>query len=86
MATEFIERAARAMAEALNYDFDKSDFERGDGEPMQFDFILGVRAVLTAIREPSEAVVTAGLDLGPDRASDDYWEAMIDAAIKETMA
>lgn len=41
------------------------------------------RAVLQAIREPSEGMIEAGLDLGPDHDPERYFTAMIDAALEE---
>lgn len=42
-----------------------------------------VRAVIKAMREPTEKMLEAGTDVGPDRAPSEYWYAMIDAIINE---
>jgi len=72
-----IERAARALA------------LRNDGRGARWDVWVGdVHAVLTAIREPSEAMLDAHIaakDMHEDREGQAYvvWHAMIDAAMGE---
>jgi len=69
---DMIERAARAL------------WEMGDAGVWE-DWIPEVRAVLAAIREPSEAMIAAGEqapchdDKGDE--STPVWQAMIDAAL-----
>lgn len=68
-AVLMLEKAARALAAAMGYDFDdafddksawiKAHGDNGRGfvdinEPFKCDFVDGVRAVLMAIRDPSE--------------------------------
>jgi hypothetical protein len=82
MSESILERAARAAADADQEDYDEA--------PLLFREIA--RAVLQAIREPSEALIQAGdlaiLALGETRGlgiygSEECWRAMIDAAIAE---
>lgn len=40
-------------------------------------------AAIKAMREPTEKMLEAGTDVGPDRAPSEYWYAMIDAIINE---
>lgn len=78
-------RAARAIA--------KRNFPRAteaDLAEMSESFILDVRVVLQALREPSAAMITAGDDTETeyqsgltDLKSEKVWPAMIDAALKE---
>ena len=44
---------------------------------------MAARAAIEAMREPTEDVVVAGLDLGPGHGPLTYWHAMIDATLKE---
>lgn len=56
------------------------------GDHRQQFFLDQADAVLAAMREPTEAMVTAGYDVGysPDPLPcGDVWKAMIDAAISE---
>lgn len=68
-----IEQAARALA-SLD---DQSEFAPIDGAPVWRDYLLQVRAVLEAMRVPSEAVLDAGM------CSLQQWEAMIEAALEQ---
>lgn len=86
-----IERAARAICLTLGHDPDKDD-EVGLGDPGDLNWNMfedQVRAVLEAIREPSEVMAKAGTDAlpafeAPLRAdASDCWQAMIDAALSE---
>lgn len=47
------------------------------------DLLNIVRTVILAMREPSDEMECAALDLGPDQDPLAYWQAMIDAAMKE---
>jgi hypothetical protein len=77
-----IERAARAVADYT-----------GQRLPPQGDIITceGIaRAVLQAIREPSDAVTDVGVDMLTERGcnplsgdAEAVWQAMIDAALSE---
>jgi hypothetical protein len=79
-----IERAARALQETWNADETLPPIEFSPAEAAAL-----VRAVLTAIREPSEAVIEAGLaECSADWRESvcreflpDIWKAMIDAAL-----
>lgn len=79
--SELIDRAARALvlAESGGDDFDAFDAE------MQDTIRANVRAVLAAIREPTESMVIAA-QLGDAWAMDDpegMWREMIDAALMD---
>lgn len=90
-----IERAARAICVTFGYDPDKDD-EVGLGEPGDVNWNMfedHARAVLTALREPSEGMKEAGWFrfscAHPDQADADrgpeisIWQAMIDAALEQ---
>ena len=69
---ELIERAAIAANEAMGY-----DPECTEGQ-------LAARAVIMAIREPSEAMLKAAWDKGmfdAPPAPEEAWQAMIDEAL-----
>jgi hypothetical protein len=85
-----IERAARALAKAQSGvdDWDALD------EAFQANLVDHVRAVLRAIREPSESLKVAGsreggwadwydTDAGTEEQASNVWQAMIDAALVE---
>ncbi|ARR52112.1 hypothetical protein HY78_00865 [Rhizorhabdus wittichii DC-6] len=88
-----IERAARAICVTFGYDPDKDD-EVGIGETGDVNWNMfedHARAVLAAIRDPSEAMVQAG-DLRKEQDTDhwenycyanpaDIWRDMVDAAL-----
>lgn len=86
-----VERAARALCENPSEDPDKI-IEMSDGShiPRWRAEVWRVEAVLQALREPSEGLVTAGagelvFDAELDRreVTEDIWRAMIDAALAE---
>lgn len=60
-----VERVARAIAEALRFDFDQNDSCRGREEPFQEEFLSAARAAIEAMRDAA----------GPE------WAAVIDAAL-----
>lgn len=82
-----LERACVALCEQDGH----PPYATMDGKPLWQDYLPEVRAVLEAIREPSEGMETAGvmegdwnrdnLDLGEEAKK--VWSAMIDAALKE---
>ncbi|WP_260581169.1 hypothetical protein [Sphingopyxis sp. PET50] len=94
-----LERAARALclADGLDPDrkFKSSDWSEGTA-PHEFawhEYLPKARAVLTAIREPSEGMREAGAGQLFGAASDDWgedakkvWVAMIEAALTENGA
>lgn len=76
MSDELLERAARVLADAMGDNFDhaftsKSEWNAARGEkggryrdinePMQHDYIDGVRAVIETIREPTQAMLAAAV-------------------------
>lgn len=77
---DIIERAARAYS--LHLEFDPDVIVHGG--PRWEHYVPTVRAVLSAIREPSVAMKGAAMDagFGPDVATRAY-QAMIDAALIE---
>lgn len=90
IVTGLIERAARALYQSAPHDFDPNQMVQAATWP---DLVEQARAVLQAIREPSEKMVAAGSFAGafdiPDgrySASEEaqkVWEAMIDTALEE---
>lgn len=79
-ASSPIERAARALCE-LDGNPPNATME---GKPLWRDYVPEVRAVLTAIREPSEAMLAVD-PAGPTGSiyPEDIWRAMVDAALLE---
>jgi hypothetical protein len=94
--TSPLEKAARALCRSYGYDPD-ANYQPGeeDGvvlsvtvpQPHWRQFVPKARAVILAIREPSDAMVRAmlantpdGTDPGPSAAA---WYAMIDAALSD---
>lgn len=86
-AMPMLEKAARALAAAMGYDFDaafddksawiKARGDNGRGfvdinEPFKCDFVDGARAVLETVREPSFEVNEAG------RNTQERWEEHVD--------
>lgn len=97
MAESIIERAARTACEAAGYRWDGSDW--APGYPDQDDWRKAARAVLEAIREPSEGMKSAAYDFDitesfdttadqtwryvSDEDAGAIWQTMIDAALEE---
>jgi len=71
-------RAARALMKSQS---GVDDFDALDDE-MQKGLLDDVRAVLAAVREPSEAMWDAGFEIYP-KYQEEHWQAMIDAALAE---
>ncbi|USA40214.1 hypothetical protein NCF86_03395 [Pelagerythrobacter marinus] len=93
--TPIIERACVAIIEALRKQGDLCD-DCGEPEYAQVEGSFEVepvaRAVLQAIRVPTEAMVEIAANQGvwdddmnipPSQAAEEVWQAMIDAALKE---
>jgi len=83
-----IERAARAAAEAMGYDYDSQDGPTADpNTPMTEDLRAAVVAVLQAIREPNPECVARVVESADDVIEwgdyGEFWQAMIDAALGE---
>ncbi|HEX7856073.1 MAG TPA: hypothetical protein VF503_20525 [Sphingobium sp.] len=75
-----LERAARALCTAAGNP-ENITFE---GKPMWQSYLSEARAVLVAIREPSEVMVSAGQDVASWKSNvGEAWHAMIDAALAE---
>lgn len=81
-----LERAARALAQSLH------ERHPGDCFPWEMmhdeekaNMLKDARAVLEAIREPSEGMQTAGYGEchHPNDIPEHIWQAMIDAALAE---
>lgn len=86
-----IENAAKAAAEDYGLTWADLPYANpvANGEWSKRDFYDMARAVLTAIREPSEAMVEAGfrgrefgMTMGEGATA--TWQAMVDAALQET--
>lgn len=87
-----LERAARALwaenGKPYHMDDASPSMTIPDARPDWQRFLPQARAVLQAIREPSEAMVVKGTDayvtMGHYRVdSKDCWQLMIDAALEE---
>ena len=87
-----LERAAQAVAEGVAYRWEDGSWMVEGGRMNDANFTEIARAVLTAIREPSEVMSEAGGEFcenhnchKDDMACDahDCWQAMIDAALEE---
>ncbi|MCK0531432.1 hypothetical protein [Sphingobium agri] len=78
-----LERAARALCELAG----NPPGATMDGKPLWQDYLPEVRAVLSAIREPSESMERAGwtadLPFTPSIKVGTIWQSMIDAMLKE---
>jgi hypothetical protein len=68
-----VEQAAKDLCVLAGY----SEHELIDDQPRWRDYLAQVRAVLKAIRTPSEALLDAGM------CSAEQWEAMINSALGE---
>ncbi len=72
-----IERVAKAIYDADTHDMNKmSNYTPAD-------MVDAARAVLTAMREPTDAMHSAVWHTASDEDADDYWRGMIDAALAE---
>lgn len=74
-----IERAARALCELEG----NPPGATMDGKPLWRDYVPEVRAVLTAIRDPSVDMNYRGCLNHPPADTAGIWRAMIDAALAE---
>jgi hypothetical protein len=82
MTDSIIERAAKILADVSDHEWAAAP------EPKREFYRKTVRAVLQAIRDPSEAMVQAGHDLDSgifdnEAPPEQRWQAMIDAALAE---
>ncbi|WIW90949.1 hypothetical protein K3M67_18040 (plasmid) [Sphingobium sp. V4] len=76
-----IERAARAMYESVQPEWDWDD---PDAELLRRMYRDNARAAIGAIREPTDAVVSAGYnELVRYNSAADAWRAMIDVILGE---
>lgn len=74
-----LERACVALCEQDGH----PPYATMDGNPLWQDYLPEVRAVLEAIREPSEGMAEEAFRNGACGGHLDCWHAMIDAALKE---
>ncbi|GEM_PF-3446265 len=92
MTRTLVDRAARALFRARTADLPRqdalpalrSDWDNLEPE-LQEGFVLDIRAVLQAIREPSKGMIDAMAETAQCTAEDvsALWQAMIDAAMRE---
>lgn len=75
-----LERAARALAETYNRHRIPGAPDNPGADPVDYE---DARAVLRAIREPSEGMVQVGCSGGDWPYAADTWSAMIYAALEE---
>ena len=82
----FVELVARKLREITISNGGK---DRGMGEEGWRDYVDNARTLIAAIREPTEEMLgaAAALDIDVDRdaqiGGNDYWQAMISAALQE---
>ncbi|AOR76585.1 hypothetical protein [Novosphingobium resinovorum] len=74
-----IERAARELAKKQS---GSDDWDALDAE-LQRELKDEVRAVLQAVREPSDAMKQVAVSFGQAVYPEDFWVEMIDAALAE---
>jgi len=86
-----IERAARILYDAVQPEWDWND---PGAEPLRRKYRENARAVIAALREPSELMIEAGAEIirhiGPDESNDAFfndaantWRLMVDSALAE---
>ena len=86
-----IERAARAMYDAVQPEWDWND---PDTELLRRMYRENARVAIAALREPDELMIRAGAEIvrhiGPDESEDAFlndaantWRLMVDAALAE---
>jgi hypothetical protein len=81
-----LEREARVLARyhaELQFGDSCTEQDRADEEVDWQDYLPGAKIVIEALREPSEAMLGAGLGRKNPGQPDDVWTAMIDAALAE---
>lgn len=80
-AMTMIERAARAMYDNVQPDWEWDD---PDAELLRRMYRDNARAAIRALREPSDAVTSAGHDaLLSHNSAGNAWRAMVDAVLVE---
>ena len=77
MTDSMIERVARALCRHEGL----PENTRLDGRPMWADFVPEARAAIAAMREPTKAMIAAGLRYDILSGADRMWPDMIDAAL-----
>jgi hypothetical protein len=80
--TNMIERVARALCAADGHDPDGSSFS-SCGDPYWEFYRIKAKAAVSAMREPTGAMVYAGFLPDREATSAEVWPAMIDAALAE---
>lgn len=94
---EMVERVARALCahDELDWDAQADPMTSGSGDDNQAAYLSAARAAIAAMREPTDAMVAAGLD-GADGCTDGWtvraaciaehvWGDMIDAALPRSI-
>lgn len=83
--SEMVERVARAIAEEINGG--KFDDARWYNDDQRDVHRRRARAAIEAMREPTEAMLTAGDSamIRKDDAAADAWQAMVDEALKSNV-
>lgn len=88
MTVSMVERIAREIARHTALDEGKEPGTADNyTDHVWRDFVGAARAVLTAMREPTDEMVDVGYDADPDDDGDmapkSVWKAMIDEALSE---
>ena len=80
---EMVERVARAICKANDYDPDANDnlLSGPSGTRNWHLYVTHARAAIAVMREPTQEMVESGVENAPNPR--DIWEAMIDAALAE---
>lgn len=80
--SEMVERVARAICKARFSNGGNADDDGWDDAPEKFkdEYLAEARAVIEAMREPTNAMMLAAHQL-EHPVFDDIWETMIDAAL-----
>lgn len=89
MSSEMVERVARAISHAFREEGSHWD-GKWESDAEHHEFLRAARAVISAMREPTEEMLAAGgsgglshRDGSPNpHAADACWRLMIDAALK----
>lgn len=82
MASDMVERVAKALARHEFGDFDETWFGH---EAFMGDYRELARAAIAAMREPTEAMLEAAFaKTGYRTTAEEHWQLMIDAALQES--
>ena len=86
--SEMVEKVAKAIADAAGSDFDRLPATHGPGHGLRNMYLRMARAAIEAMRETTEAMLTAGDDCCGEYGCGvwrmrEIFTAQIDAALKD---